>query len=155
MFKDSFHDCVLLIARVYWKIFQPRTFGGRVMVVSEHSVLLVKHRRSSKWNLPGGGVKGTEESERGALRELREETGISFSSADFLLGTYSSQAEVKHDTVFVYVKKVTEETVPVVSFEIKEAGWFRFSELPEMTTPKTKKRISEYLEGRREIVEEW
>lgn len=49
----------------------------RVLVVSEGMVLLTKAWLSNgKWMLPGGGLHFREEPAHGAVREVREETGI-------------------------------------------------------------------------------
>lgn len=57
-----------------WLYFTTRT---RVLVIVGDQILIVKGWLSSgKWGLPGGGVHIGEDPEVAALRELREETGI-------------------------------------------------------------------------------
>ena len=50
------------------------------------SILLVKGKGDSLWQLPGGDVKGGEGVADAAIRELREETGLATSSAERAFG---------------------------------------------------------------------
>ncbi|HET9174587.1 MAG TPA: NUDIX hydrolase [Candidatus Saccharimonadales bacterium] len=55
----------------------------RILVVSGNTVVGLKNWiGSGRWALPGGGRRGEESSRAGALRELREETGIVAHEAD-------------------------------------------------------------------------
>ena len=61
-----------------WVIyFRFSNLRARVLVVCEDEVLLVQGWLSTKkWDIPGGGVKKTEDMAAAATRELYEETGI-------------------------------------------------------------------------------
>jgi 8-oxo-dGTP pyrophosphatase MutT (NUDIX family) len=52
-------------------------------ILEDHSIIMPKVKRhilgGATWELPAGGIKEGESEEEGALRELREETGISIS----------------------------------------------------------------------------
>ncbi len=59
------------------------THRTRVMIICDNHVLLVKGWLSAgQWQLPGGGVHRHESARQGALREVREETGIQLDAAD-------------------------------------------------------------------------
>ena len=49
-------------------------------IFEDHSIIMPKVKRhilgGATWELPAGGIKDRESEEEGALRELREETGI-------------------------------------------------------------------------------
>jgi 8-oxo-dGTP pyrophosphatase MutT (NUDIX family) len=49
---------------------------ARILVIFEHTLVLVQRRSDLKWELPGGKVKEAEDYARAAHRELWEETGI-------------------------------------------------------------------------------
>lgn len=62
----------------------PFTKRTRVLLVCGHQVLVVRGWLSDgRWQLPGGGLHHGEEPAAGALRELREETGLSLPADKF------------------------------------------------------------------------
>jgi 8-oxo-dGTP diphosphatase len=74
----------LWLGRLSYYLFWPGIaiylFGSqrsRIVVFSDEYILVVKGWLSDgKWSLPGGGIHGNESIVEGALRELREETGL-------------------------------------------------------------------------------
>jgi 8-oxo-dGTP pyrophosphatase MutT (NUDIX family) len=72
--KNRIYATLLFLVKFYWKLFKPETFGARIILIQDKKVLLVQHRNSKFWNLPGGGIKKNENPETGTLRELFEET---------------------------------------------------------------------------------
>lgn len=153
--KNKFYKTLLFFARLYWRIFKPITHGARIMIICKNKILLVQPRTLKYWNLPGGGLNKKEDPEKGALRELYEELGIKIDKADYLLGTYTSNAEGKKDTVYIFVKKIEEEINPKPDIEISQAGYFNIDSLPENTTKPTKYRIQEFLSNKKDFSGPW
>lgn len=149
------YSTALMGVRMYWRIIKPVTYGARVLVVHDKELLLVQPRKSNYWNFPGGGIKKTEDPAQGALRELREETGIIINEVDYQLGEYCSKAEGKRDTVVIFVATAPNKVIPKLEIEIQQAAWFPFDQLPETLTKPTRWRINEYLQGLRGLKGVW
>lgn len=82
-------------------VYIRRSHRVRLFVAHDGHVLVVRPwHGNGKWCLPGGGVHKNESNQSGALRELKEETGISL-SPDALksLGTF---VYTQHKLNFVY-----------------------------------------------------
>lgn len=137
------------LRKAVWRVFGPRTIGVRALVVdAQGRVLLVRHSYGPEaWHLPGGGVKRRESLEDAACREVREEAGIEARKPLRLMGTYSNLQGGKSDHITVFVVDNWGRH-DADAAEIAEDGFFRRDELPEGTTPGTRRRVAEFLEGR-------
>ena len=145
--KDMAYALALTVARAYWRIFKPRTFGARLLLVHGNKILLVRPRGTDYWNFPGGGIRRGENPAEGAVRELKEETGIRNPGIEYCLGSYTSTKEGKRDTVYIYVASASSVEIPRLEIELQDAKWFEAGGLPEKTTRPTRLRIDEYAKG--------
>jgi 8-oxo-dGTP diphosphatase len=109
--------------------------GVGVLVVRDGLVLLGQRRSShgdGTWAAPGGRLEFGETLENCALRELKEETGLSAKSID--LGPYSNdvfpEAQRHFLTVFVIARGIS--GIPTNLEPDKCAGWawFEWEKLP-------------------------
>ena len=155
--KDIIYTSAILWAKMKWSITKPKTVVARILLVTDHRILLVQHRKSLTWNLPGGGKKKKENAEHCAIRELYEETHIHIHDSDFLLGTYESTRGGKQDTIFIYVKYIPYAIDPRSKhdLELTGAAWYSFDNLPPTTTPATRARIEEYKTGEKYCTKPW
>ena len=143
-----------LARRSYWWAFRPVTKGVRAIFVDPTgSVLLVRHKYSDGWFLPGGGVRGREREEDALLRELKEELGMPEALEVSTLGIYQNDYEYKRDTITVFVVRVPAFKASS-GFEIDSFGFFAPGVLPAGVSPGTRKRIEEWL-GKRPTSEQW
>lgn len=126
-----------------------------MILICGNEILLVRHRRSRFWNLPGGGISPHKDPILETLRELYEETKIIIDDVDYQLGKYDASAEGKRDTVFIFVKQIMKKIQPKISFELQDAQWFDVNQLPETTSPATRSRIHEYRKGLQEVLQKW
>ena len=132
--------------RMYWRLLKPVTLGSRCIVLRDGEVLLVKHVYEPWWYLPGGGVKRTESFSDAARREVREEAGVSVEGLR-LLGLYHNRVEGKSDHVAVFVAQRFTGTPGARSPEIEEVRFAPLGDLPEDTSPSTRRRLEEYAAG--------
>lgn len=116
------------------KIIVPRQRVGVGVVVLDESerVLLLRHvfHPISPWGVPGGWLNRHESPEVGALRELREETGLT--------AVLGSVAHVMHSTkphhIGIFYLATVDPGPITLSAEIIEAKWFALDELPPLLT---------------------
>ena len=87
----------------------------------------------------GGGVDAKESLETAAVRELKEEVGLTPASPPQFLGIFFSHRFGKSDHVGLFQVDVAGEAV-IDAFEIKEARFFPLDALPEGASPVTKKQ---------------
>ncbi|MEN5297953.1 NUDIX domain-containing protein [Brucella sp. TWI559] len=132
----------------YFLLTRPMTLGVRAVVFDEkkNSVFLVKHTYVPGWQLPGGGVDRGETFAQALEKELREEGNIYLTGRPQLFALYKNAHASKRDHVALYVCRAFEQTEPKQrDREIAEAGFFSLDNLPEGTTPSTKRRLQEAL----------
>lgn len=145
-----------LIYRIFWRVLKPQTLGARAIVEnSNHEVLLVRHRYSGQWYLPGGNVQRREFLVDAIRRELFEETGISNLELRGIVGVYSSRQEGKYDHIVVF-RAYARQYVSTRSKgkEIQDLSFFDPVRLPNNVSVGTTRRIEEYL-GQRQASFEW
>jgi 8-oxo-dGTP diphosphatase len=111
-----------------------------VALDEEKRVLLLRHvfHPYVPWGLPGGWLNRNEAPEEGALRELKEETGLSAEIGPPLL--ISSGTSPSHTSI-VY-RAALQPGKMKLSSEILEAGWFAIADLPKPLTTSVKKAIA-------------
>lgn len=133
----------------YWKKFNVKTYGVRIMLVHDGKILLVRHWYNSLWVMPGGGIRKHETPEQAAARELREELGLEHVQLEYRLGIYANTKEGKNDTVHCFVVKCDTRPTIKTGFnpEVSDRVWYSFDALPDGTSNATRTRLEEYLEG--------
>jgi ADP-ribose pyrophosphatase YjhB (NUDIX family) len=103
-----------LLSRTLFRLFvvlrailSPVNFGAVAVVEQAGKVVLVRQSYARGWHLPGGGVKRGEPPEHAVLRELKEEIGLSWSSAPEFVG--------------IFTRKVWPATSVVALYRVREA----------------------------------
>jgi ADP-ribose pyrophosphatase YjhB (NUDIX family) len=105
-----------------------------VVIDSNERLLLVKRSVDPKkgfWCLPGGFMELGETPEQGALRELKEETGLS-GQIQMLLGVTSNTSEQYHTVLMVgyLIKDYSGSLEP--GDDASDAAYFNYDDLPEV-----------------------
>jgi ADP-ribose pyrophosphatase YjhB (NUDIX family) len=114
--------------------------GGRLLLVKRS----IEPKRGF-WCLPGGYMELGETPEETALRELREETGLT-GRIDRIHGADSNPSRIYHTVALVcyIVRKFHGRLVP--GDDAEEAGFFLPGHLPELAFSTHRKFIHRYLE---------
>lgn len=115
----------------YRFLVHPTSRAVKVLVENNGRFLLVRpaygHRQ---WSIPGGRMHPDESFEDAAIREVKEETGITIHNP-MPLGMYTSNVNYGTVTVYTYYAKTTDEIAKPDGREIKEAMWAHPDQLPE------------------------
>lgn len=136
------------LRRLWWRVAKPELRGVRVVASdADGRVLLIRHAYgdTTRWRLPGGGVKRRETSIEAARRELWEECGLDWREPA-VFGHYESWIEGAHDRITLFTARAEGPPRPD-GFEIAEARWWPAKSLPPLS-PATARRLDE-VTGRR------
>jgi 8-oxo-dGTP pyrophosphatase MutT (NUDIX family) len=138
----SLRDPVLRLAyrvgyqllRVWWLIARPRKDGVKCLLTRGGEILLVRHTygKPERWELPGGGVKRSEEPRVAARREVQEELGVDVEDWTYL-GELFARIDRKRDRLWCFAAEVGDIPLSLDRAEIAEAGWFHRDRLPTDT----------------------
>ena len=132
---------------------RPLTMGVRAALLRDGprgpEVFLVRHSYVAGWHLPGGAVEPGETVAAAMVREVREECAIAVEGAPELFGLYFNRGASRRDHVAVYrVREFRVLSRREADWEIVEAGFLPLDGLPEATTPATRARLAEMVDGR-------
>lgn len=109
---------------------RPRTFGAHAIALTpEGKVILVKLRYARGWGLPGGGRKPGEPGPDAALRELREEIGMTSHGEVQLAGEIEQAVDFKRDLDCVLIVRDVRYT-PRWSWEVEAVIEGALDDLP-------------------------
>jgi 8-oxo-dGTP pyrophosphatase MutT (NUDIX family) len=87
-----------------WFVSRPRTLGAHALALTpERKLILVRLRYARGWRLPGGGRNPGEDPVEAALRELREEIGMTSHGAVELAAQFEQRPDGRSDLVSVIV----------------------------------------------------
>ena len=153
MRAPKFARVLHFLQRLHWRLSSPLTVGVRLLAVDKGRIVLVKHTYLDGWYLPGGGVKPGEALWEAMRREAAEEAGAVLRDLR-LFGVYSSFHEGKSDHIVVFVcEDLTWRNES--NGEIETVDCFAFDELPEGTSPGTRRRIAEFTAGEKAGASSW
>lgn len=114
------------LMRVYWGVRRPSTHGALVTLWNRGEVLLVQNSYVKYRSLPGGYVARNETGPEAAVRELREEIGIT-ATTDQLEKVFDEVKDWEGKRDHVEIFKLTLEQRPEIHIDHREvvaAGWY-------------------------------
>ncbi|PDT76517.1 NUDIX domain-containing protein [Bradyrhizobium sp. C9] len=148
--RKRYEPQIRWVFHFYWRLARSMTLGVRAVVLdADNKVFLVKHSYVHGWYLPGGGVEVGESFIEALRRELEEEGRIALMGEPVLHGIFHNSHVSPRDHVAVYVvRNYRQDRLPEPNREIVACGFFDPADLPDDTTPGTRLRIAEVLEGK-------
>jgi 8-oxo-dGTP pyrophosphatase MutT (NUDIX family) len=135
---------------LYFLLRRPMTLGVRGLIHDEasNSVFLIRHTYVPGWQFPGGGVELGETMLEALERELFEEGNIALTAPPVLQAVYFNRQASRRDHVALYLIRAFSQSGPKLpDREIAEAAFFPLDDLPEATSPATRRRIGEIFGG--------
>lgn len=113
----------------------PRFTVGAAVVARNPAgeVLLVRQRHTGRWALPGGLLRRGEEPIDGVRREVQEEVGLEL--PDLGEPTVVVDAPARRVDLVFSCELRPSDNVDGNSPEVLDIGWFRPTELPDVTGP--------------------
>lgn len=123
------------LLQTMWFIRRPKTFGAQALALTpEGKLILVKLRYAPGWRLPGGGRSADEPPIEAALRELREEIGMTDYGEVRSARDFEVSINFKRDTAsLVVVRDVLYR--PRWSWEVEDIREFELHSLPGDSSP--------------------
>lgn len=109
--------------------YQPleRKVYGCICIADTNKILLVRGRGAQKWSFPKGHRERHDRTCLAcALRELKEETGLTLSK------DYLSYKKYKAGEYYIYSVPEEYRLFPQDTKEIEEAKWFAFDEIQDL-----------------------
>ncbi|MFY7671672.1 NUDIX hydrolase [Tenacibaculum sp. MEBiC06402] len=126
--------------------FRLRKAGGGLVVSQKKEILFIF--RANKWDLPKGRIEANETVEDAAMREVKEETGLSsVGLVKFLVNTYHlypSKGEHRLKMTYWYqmnTKNESHSLKPLMEEGIMEATFFNKDEIQNRVLKNTYKNI--------------
>lgn len=130
------------LRRAWWFLARPATRGVQAAVfTTAGKVVLVRHSYAPGWRLPGGGVKRSETPEAAALRELKEEIGLSEWGEIRHVLDFDHRPDFRRGTGTLF-RLDGARYAPRRSLEIEEIAEFDPADLPAEATGLTRRLVA-------------
>lgn len=125
------------------RLSPPRT---RVFVIHNGQLLLIRNwLGNGTWKLPGGGLHRHEPAETGAIRELKEETGIDVEKLEYLGDFYSKSSSIPAHIVCFMVKLDAKPDLRLPPLEVSGFKWIPLDKLTEANLSQTTRSALEHF----------
>jgi 8-oxo-dGTP pyrophosphatase MutT (NUDIX family) len=127
------------IRRAFWFVTRPEIHGAHAVPITPGGkIVLVKLRYARGWRLPGGGRKRNEDPKETALRELKEEIGLTAHGRVSCFGELVEIHDHREDHATLFVVRDVEYQPPRWSLEIEDVTEAPIDALPADTSPRTR-----------------
>ncbi|MEO8862817.1 MAG: NUDIX hydrolase [Candidatus Saccharimonadales bacterium] len=136
---------------VSWPVFRIYLRGSkrtRTLIICKGEFLVVSGWLGTGWSLPGGGLHRGEDPVTGALRELREETGIVLKDSQLihLLDGHSSTYGLPYDYVAFHCVINEKPVIQKQTLEISAYEWRSLNNFDKLE-PNTDHVLRQWIAG--------
>jgi 8-oxo-dGTP diphosphatase len=130
--------------------------AGGVLIDRKNRVLLVHRPRYDDWSFPKGKIDPDETIEKGALREVKEETGLDcrivrrLTASSYKYRT-RRRGSLRPKVVHYFLMKRTSGRLRVPGDEVDQAKWFTLDDAARVLTYPLDRRIIKLLSDEQTI----
>ena len=122
-------------------------YGVYVAVWHREKLLIIKNSYKKRFTIPCGRIKRGEDIAEAAVRELREEVGITLEKSQIkFVGKYSAKHTYATDVGSFFEFKTAE--LPKVRVDNREVTWAEFLTLDQISGLKLSPTVKTWLENR-------
>lgn len=134
--------------------------GACVIISDNNKILLQLKMDNKKWGLPGGSIEIGEKVEETAIREVKEETGLSICLKDLnLFGVFSGErqhyiyphGDEVYNVVTVFTTSVYSGELHIDNDESSSLKFFEIDKIPVEISPPDIEVIEKYIIFRNNI----
>ncbi len=120
--------------------------GG--VVLNDEGLVLVVNSRGNSWSLPKGHIEKGESPLEAAVREIREESGVTELNLKGYIGSYSrhkrsangGNGRTERKKIHLYLFKTTQNDIYPLDYHTRDARWVSKEQVPKLLTHKKDKK---------------